>query len=74
MLNKVPGARGIGNDAVLNATGRSWQEWFQILDRFDRKAKGHKLTAKYLHTEHQLSGWWAQMVTVRYEWEHGLRA
>jgi hypothetical protein len=73
MPDKISGTRKIGDDAVLKATGKSWKEWFDILDKFDRKTKGHTQTAKYLHSEHKLSPWWSQMVTVRYEWEKGLR-
>ena len=73
MPNKIPGARGIGDSAVIKATSKSWSEWYKIIDQFDREIKGHKLTAKYLHSEHKLSPWWSQMVTVRYEWEKGLR-
>jgi len=73
MEKQVKGTRIISDEAVRKATGKSWQDWFRILDKFDRKAKGHKLTAKYLYTDYGLSGWWSQMVTVRYEWEHGLR-
>ncbi|MCH7760228.1 hypothetical protein IIA15_02345 [candidate division TA06 bacterium] len=37
------------------------------------KEKGHTLTARYLGEKYGLSGWWAQAVTIRYEWERGLR-
>jgi hypothetical protein len=73
MPKKIPGARGIGEDAVLKATGKSWKEWYEILDKFDRRTKGHTLTAKYLHSKHKLNPWWSQMVTVSYEWEKGLK-
>ncbi len=37
------------------------------------KAKGHILAARFLLQEHGLSSWWAQAVTIRYEYERGLR-
>jgi len=37
------------------------------------EGKGHTQAAKYLRDKHGLSDWWAQAVTIRYEWERGLR-
>ena len=50
-----------------------WQEWFKILDNFRVKENGHTQTAKYLRDKHRLRDWWSQAVTIRYEWERGLR-
>ena len=63
----------ITDDAVRAKTDRVWQDWFNILDKFDLKEKGHTQAAKYLRDKHALSDWWAQAVTIRYEWERGLR-
>lgn len=63
----------IGDDAVRAKTDRVWHEWFTILDRYDLKKKGHTSAAKHLREKHGLSDWWAQAVTIRYEWEKGLR-
>ena len=70
---RMTGWRRISNDAVLAKTGKSWDAWFAVLDRFDVPARGHTATARYLREEHGVSGWWAQAVTVRYEHERGLR-
>ena len=43
------------------------------MDKYDLKKKGHTLAAKHLREKHGLSDWWAQAVTIRYEWEKGLR-
>jgi len=62
------------NDEVVKAkTGKSWGEWHRILDEFGRKEKGHRLTARHLEERYGLSGWWSQVVTIRYEWDKGLR-
>ena len=45
----------------------------RILDKFGLKAKVHTQAAKFLRDKHGLSDWWAQAVTIRYEWEKGLR-
>ncbi len=63
----------ISDDAVLCKTGFVWLEWFTILDRFGLVEKGHTQAAKYLRDHHGLNPWWAQAVTIRYEWERGLR-
>ncbi len=63
----------ISDEAVETRTGRSWSQWFRILNRWGAAAKGHKATAAWLHESRDLSPWWAQMVTVQYEREQGLR-
>jgi uncharacterized protein YndB with AHSA1/START domain len=63
----------ISDEAVETRTGKSWAQWFRILDRWGAAKKGHKLTAAWLHETHELPPWWAQTVTVRHEQERGLR-
>lgn len=70
---KMAGPRAISEKAVKASTDKSSTEWYAILDEWDAKNKGHTLTAKYLEQHFGLSGWWAQSLTVRYEWERGLR-
>ncbi|MBA2564208.1 MAG: GNAT family N-acetyltransferase [Gemmatimonadetes bacterium] len=68
-----PGARRIGDEAVQRATGKAWPEWYRVLKRWDVRKNGHGATARHLREEHGLSPWWSQAVTIRYEWEAGLR-
>jgi len=63
----------ISNDAVQAKTGRSWTQWFKILDRLDVKTNGHRHAAMSLYHTYKLNPWWSQAVTIRYEWERGLR-
>ena len=63
----------ISDDAVRAKTDRAWRDWFGILDKFGLKEKGHTQSAKHLRDKYGLSAWWAQAVTIRYEWERGLR-
>lgn len=58
---------------ITKGTGRDWDEWFRLLDAWDATTKGHPAIARYLHDEHGVDGWWAQSVTVGYEWARGLR-
>ncbi len=73
MVKPKKGFRVISEEAVAAATGKGWAHWFKVLDRFDVKANGHPLAAKHLVAEHRLGPWWAQAVTIRHEWDRGLR-
>jgi len=65
--------RKMSDEAVKAKTGKDWKGWLAVLDKFDVKKKGHTLAAKYLREKHGLDEWWSQAVTIRYEWERGLR-
>jgi uncharacterized protein YndB with AHSA1/START domain len=74
MAKKAPAkAAGISDDAVKSATGKSWREWFTILDKAGAKKMDHRTIAAYIHDELKCPPWWSQMVTVGYEQERGLR-
>lgn len=64
----------VSDDAARNATGRSWDEWFAILDSWGAVTRSHRDIARWLQDEHRVVGWWAQSVTVAYEQARGLRA
>jgi hypothetical protein len=72
MPNKTTFAK-ISDEKVLEKTGKSWKQWFKILDGLDITVNGHRFVAMTLYHEHKLSPWWSQAVTIRYEWERGLR-
>lgn len=64
---------GVRDDAVRTKTGRSWEEWVVVLDAKGANQMLHRDIAKYVHEKHEISGWWAQTVTVGYERIRGLR-
>ena len=64
---------GVGNDAVMKATGRPWDEWLKVLDRAGAKKMPHKEIALMLSRKFLVAGWWCQMVSVGYEQARGLR-
>jgi uncharacterized protein YndB with AHSA1/START domain len=64
----------ISDDAVQAKTGRTWPEWFAVLDKAGAKKMSHKEIVAYLHQKHGVGDWWQQMVTVTYEQARGLRA
>jgi hypothetical protein len=63
----------MSDDAVKAKTGKTWKEWFAVLDRAGAKKMTHQEIANYLHTKHAVPPWWTQMVTVTYEQQSGLR-
>jgi hypothetical protein len=73
MAEEKAGFRRISDKSVRAKTGKGWEEWFAILDAWGAKEKGHTLSAKHLREHNSVSPWWAQAVTIRYEWERGLR-
>lgn len=66
-------AERISDEAVRAKTGRTWGEWFEILDREGAREMPHRQIAEILAGKHGVDGWWAQSVTVAYERERGLR-
>ena len=56
------------SDAAVQAkTGKTWPEWFEILDAAGAHDMDHRSIARYAHEKLGIPGWWAQMVTVGYE-------
>lgn len=59
--------------AVLERTGRGWDEWFALLDAWGAAERTHTEIARRLREEYAVDGWWAQSVTVAYEQARGRR-
>ncbi len=55
------------DDAVAAATGRGWDQWIDMIERWDGDGDDHAAVARYLEAEHGLDGWWSQTVTVGFE-------
>jgi hypothetical protein len=67
-------AKGVVSAAkVLERTGHDLDHWFGVLDRFGAAAKGHTATARHLHKDLGIDGWYSQGITVAYERARGLR-
>ncbi len=63
----------MSDEPVKAKTGKTWKQWFAILDKAGAKKMSHQEIAKYLNTEQSVGPWWQQMVTVAYEQARGLR-
>jgi len=59
--------------AVVAKTGKTWKQWFGVLDKAGAAKLDHKAIAKLLYGKHGVGPWWSQMVTVEYERARGLR-
>lgn len=83
MKNKFAGK---SDEAVVKATGKSWDEWFKILDSADASKMPHKDIVRMLHDKGLIrkrkdwpedknfnAGWWAQSIVVGYEEKIGRR-
>lgn len=64
---------GMSDQAVQERTGRTWREWVRVLDELGAMEMAHGDVVGWLVENHEVSGWWAQMVTVGYERLRGLR-
>ena len=63
----------MSDEAVKAKTGKTWKQWFALLDKAGGKKLSHQEIVKYLNTEHAVGPWWQQMVTASYEQARGLR-
>jgi hypothetical protein len=64
---------GMSDAAVKAKTGKTWAQWFALLDKAGAAAMSHKDITKLLSARHKLADWWSQMVTVGYERVRGMR-
>ena len=63
----------VSDERVKDETGKTWNQWFSLLDKWGAKKKKHREIARYLMDEREVPGWWAQSITVYYERERGMR-
>ena len=64
---------GMSDEAIVRNTGRSWNEWFTLLDAWGAAERTHTEIARHLGETYPINGWWAQGVTVGYERARGRR-
>src|SRR5688500_1481024 len=65
---------GVSDASVQKATGKSWDEWFALLDAWHGTTHNHTEIARHVAETYGIDGWWAQSVTVGYERARGMRA
>ncbi len=67
MPTKRTGDTNISEAAVKAKTGKTWKQWFTLLDNWGAMAREHKDIAAHLLKSHHVTPWWSQMITVEYE-------
>ncbi|MCX4667392.1 hypothetical protein OG453_12075 [Streptomyces sp. NBC_01381] len=76
---KIAGSAGkkitekLSDEALREATGKGWEEWFALLDAWGGTSRNHTEIARHVREDHGVDGWYAQSVAVGYEQERGLR-
>ncbi|HSL11887.1 MAG TPA: hypothetical protein VLA82_11295 [Actinomycetota bacterium] len=63
----------VAEEKLVAATGKGWDEWFAILDRWDAKNHTHIEIARHLADDLGVPMWWTQSITVQYERARGMR-
>lgn len=63
----------ISDERLVAATGRSRKDWFKALDQAGAQEWDHAHIARWLGGKQDVDAWWAQSVTVDYEYSRGLR-
>lgn len=63
----------LSDEALREATGKGWPQWFAVLDAWGAASRGHTEIAGHVREDHGVDGWYAQSVAVGYEQERGLR-
>ena len=59
--------QNMGAAALLTATGRTHEQWRDLLTAEGALAWDHGAIARHLVEEHGVDGWWAQGITVDFE-------
>lgn len=72
-MTKSKSGPRMSDEAVQAKTGKTWDEWFSILNRAGGRKMSHQEIVKLLNSKHNVGPWWCQMVTVTYEQQSGLR-
>ena len=63
----------ISDERLREATGRSRKQWSKALDRAGAQEWDHQRIARWLGGKHDVDSWWAQGVTIDYEYARGKR-
>ena len=72
-MKKLREQKRASDETVKAKSGKTWAEWFKILDKVGAKKWEHSQISLYLHEKQNVSGWWSQMISVGYEHERGKR-
>jgi hypothetical protein len=57
----------VSTDAVARRTGKSWDDWFEVLDSAGAEHLDQRGVIAILAQKHGIGPWWQQMIAVGYE-------
>ncbi len=60
-------ANEMSAEAIRKATGKSWDDWYGLMDKFGGAAKGRKALGEFLLKKHGVDAWWTTTLIVEYE-------
>jgi uncharacterized protein YndB with AHSA1/START domain len=60
------------DEAAEAATGKTFEEWFRVLDERGGPAQGRRAINDYLYTECKVDAWWCPTINIRYEAARGV--
>jgi len=60
-------AAGVSTDAVARRTGKTWDDWFEVLDTAGAETLDQRGVVAILAQKHGIGPWWQQMIAVGYE-------
>lgn len=60
-------AAGISSDAVARRTGKSWDDWIDVLDSAGAQTLDQRGVVAILAQKHGIGPWWQQTIAVGYE-------
>jgi len=60
-------AAGVSTDAVARRTGKTWDDWFEVLDSAGAQNLDQRGIIAILAQKHGIGPWWQQMIAVGYE-------
>ena len=60
-------AAGVSTDAVARRTGKTWDDWFDVLDTAGAQNLDQRGIIAILAQKHGIGPWWQQMIAVGYE-------
>ena len=63
----------VSDDTVKAKTGKTWEEWYKILEKSGARMMQHDEIARFAHKQLGLTRWWGSLLAVGYEQEHGMR-
>jgi hypothetical protein len=63
----------VSDEKVSQATGRSWEAWLSLLDRWGARQRKRGETVEFLMADHGVPSWYAQAIATGYERTRGLR-